>query len=196
MDKFAKKTALKELMENKENQQNQIQSLRQAVMAMYQKIYQMDSAIQTNQRVGSALDFRTRALTQLLERAGISEQDIKAKVEELQVEQFERDSSEDDKRRNLVPAEGPAQNGHFVTTTIRLFKDGSEVENERIVRSKVELGKSELLPEVDQAVTGMSVGETKKFDLNLQGRTDSAEVTLLAISKVAEAKEEKSAENQ
>ena len=196
MDKFAKKTALKELMENKESQQNQIQSLRQAVMAMYQKVYQLDSAIQTSQRVGSALDFRTRALAQLLERAGITEQDIKTKVEELQVDQFERDSAEDDKRRNLVSAEGPAQNGHFVTTSIRLFKDGAEVENERIVRSKVELGKAELLPEVDQAVLGMNVGETKKFDLNLQGRTDSAELTLLTISKVAEAKEEKSAENQ
>ena len=185
MDKFAKKTALKELMENKESQQNQIQSLRQAVMAMYQKVYQLDSAIQTSQRVGSALDFRTRALAQLLERAGITEQDIKTKVEELQVDQFERDSAEDDKRRNLVSAEGPAQNGHFVTTSIRLFKDGAEVENERIVRSKVELGKAELLPEVDQAVLGMNVGETKKFDLNLQGRTDSAELTLLTISKVA-----------
>lgn len=196
MDKFAKKTALKELMENKENQQNQIQSLRQAVMAMYQKVYQLDSAIQTGQRINSALDFRTRALTQLVQKAGITEEDVKAKVEELQVEQFERDSAEDDTRRKLVPAEGPAQNGQFVTTTIRLYKDGAEVENERIVRSKVELGKAELLPEVDAAVLGMSVGETKKFDLNLQGRTDSAEVTVLSISKVAEAKEEKPAENQ
>jgi len=199
MDKFAGKAVLKELVENKDNQQNQIHSLKQALMSIYQKMYQMDAAIQQNQRVGNALDFRTRALSQLLERAGVTEKQIREKVEELQVEQFERDSAEDDKNRNLVAAEGPAQNGLFATTTIRLFKDGVEVENEKIVRSKIELGKSELLPEVDQAIAGMSVGDTKTFALDLQGRTDTAELTLLSLKKVAEpeSKEEKSAtENQ
>lgn len=115
MSKFKKtpKTALKELVENKDNQQNQIQSLRQAVMAVYQKLYQMEAAIQSGQRVSSALDFRTRAITTLLGKAGITESEIKAEVEALQVEQFNRDSEEDDKKRGLVTADGPAENGHF-----------------------------------------------------------------------------------
>ena len=191
MSKFKKtpKTALKELVENKDNQQNQIQSLRQAVMAVYQKLYQMEAAIQSGQRVSSALDFRTRAITTLLGKAGITESEIKAEVEALQVEQFNRDSEEDDKKRGLVTADGPAENGHFATTTIRLYKDGVEVENERIVRSKVELGKAELLPEIDAAVLGMNVGETRQFALDLQGRSDTAEVTLLALKKKEETKE-------
>jgi hypothetical protein len=191
MSKFKKtpKTALKELVENKDSQQNQIQGLRQALIAVYQKLYQMDAAIQSGQRVSSALDFRTRAMMALLEKTGITESEIKTQVEQLQVEQFNRDSEEDDKKRSLVPADGPAENGHFATTTINLYKDGVEVENERIVRSKVELGKSELLPEVDAAVLGMSVGDTKEFPLDLQGRTDTAKITLLALKKKEETKE-------
>lgn len=188
-NKFGKKTALKELMENKDNQQNQLHSLKQAVMAIYQKLYQMDSAIQLNQRVSSALDFRTRAVTSLLEKAGITEKDIKDKVQELQIQQFDRDSAEDDKKRNLVDTQGPAQTGQYATTTIRVFKDGEEVESERIVRSKVELGKAEFLPEVDEAILGMNVGETKTFPLNLQGRTDTAELSLLSLKEAVKAPE-------
>jgi hypothetical protein len=189
MDKFSKKTAMKELLENKDAQQNQLHSLKQAIMAIYQKLYQMDSAIQGNQRVSSALDFRSRAIVSLLEKVGISEKEIKDQVQELQVEQFDRDSAEDDKKRNLVPSEGPAASGQYATTTIRVFKDGLEVESERIVRSKVQLGKAEFLPEVDEAVLGMNVGETKSFPLNLQERTDTAEVTLLSLKEEAKAPE-------
>jgi hypothetical protein len=192
MDKFKKKTpktALKELVENKENQQTQIQSLKQALMTVYQKLYQVDNAAQTSQRVANALDLRTRAMMVLLGKVGITEQQIKDQVEELQVEQFNRDSKEDDKKRGLVEADGPADNGHFATTTIRLYKDGTEIESERIVRSKIELGKAELLPEIDAAIVGMSVGETKQFPLELQGRSDSAELTLLSIKKKSETPE-------
>lgn len=192
MDKFKKKTpktALKELVENKDNQQNQIQMLRQGLMDIYQKLYQIESSIQSGQRINSALDFRTRAIIALLQKVSITDQEVKEQIEALQVEQFNRDSEDDDKKRGLVDHQGPAENGHFAITTIRIFKDGEEVDSEKIVRSKVELGKAELLPEVDAAVVGMQVGETKRFPLNLQDRSDTAELTLLSLKKKEENKQ-------
>jgi len=193
MDKFKKKTpktALKELVENKDNQQNQIQMLRQSLVDVYQKLYQIESSVQTGQRISGALDFRTRAIVALLQKVSITEQQVKEQIEALQVEQFNRDSDEDDKKRGLVDElNEAAKSGHFAITTIRIFKNGEEVDSEKIVRSKVELGKEELLPEIDNAVIGMKVGETKKFPLNLQGRSDTAELTLLSLKKKEENKQ-------
>ena len=185
MDKFSTKTALKELMENTDQYQNELNTLKQAMMGIYQKLYQLENASQNARRADNLLDFRTRAITNLLGRLGVSDADVKAEVFTLQVQQFERDSAEDDKKRNLVPANGPAQKGQFAITTIRLFKDGVEVEDERVVRSKVELGKAEFLPEVDEAIYGMQIGDTKTFPLKLGAVVDSAELTLLSLADKA-----------
>lgn len=182
-DKFSKKKSIRELVANSDSQESQLKQLQQAVVAVYQKLFQVEKTSQNQRRIDDVLDLRTRAVMSLLEKVGITESDIKAKINDLQVENFDRQSAEDDKRRNLEPAEGPAEKGHIATTTILVYKDGVEVEDERVVRSKVELGKAEFLQEVDDAVIGMQVGETKEFPLSLQGKTDTAKLTLLALSK-------------
>jgi FKBP-type peptidyl-prolyl cis-trans isomerase (trigger factor) len=184
MDKFSKKRVLQDLAVNKENQQNQIQQLQKTVMGVFQKMFQIEQRTNSSSRIENVLDFRTRAVVEILkEKLGITDEQIKNKIFDLQVEQFTTESAADDVERNLEEADGAVENGMFAISTIKVFKDGVEVEQQRVVRSKVEVGKAEFLPEIDSALVGMKVGETKTIDLNLQGQTDKAEITVLGLRK-------------
>lgn len=160
-----------------------INMLRQALSGIYQKMFELQNKLEGLTGSAKAADWRSLAIMKLLSKAGISEDEITAKAEELQVSAFEKESDLDDEAKGLEPHDGTAENGLTAIAQIKLFKDGVELPESQVVRSKFELGKSELLPEIDEAVIGMKPGEKKKIPLALSGKTDEAEISLISLRK-------------
>jgi FKBP-type peptidyl-prolyl cis-trans isomerase (trigger factor) len=160
-----------------------INMLRQALSGIYQKMFELQNKLEGLTGSAKAADWRSLAIMKLLSKAGISEDEITAKAEELQVSAFEKESDLDDEAKGLESHDGTAENGLTAIAQIKLFKDGVELPESQVVRSKFELGKSELLPEIDEAVIGMKPGEKKKIPLALSGKTDEAEISLISLRK-------------
>lgn len=169
-----------------EQQKQQGLQVQQMLMSLSMKLFKMDQQLQSLSQaatIAKVADWRSLALQKLLADKGITEDMVVAKVMELQEAHFEEQSAADDKERNLVaPApETAAEKGMYAITTIKLYKDGKELDTQRVVRSKVAIGKKELVEELDNSLLGMKAGETKRFALNLGDKTDEAEVTLLGL---------------
>ncbi len=188
-----KKRHAKQVAAQTEVNTNQLQNNQRMIAGLAMKLYSLEQSVQRLQsRLDKAeasaryADYRSSALSTLLQASNTySEEAILAEIEKLQIADFEINSSLDDQKNNLKDAgNGPAENGQQAILILKLLKDGKELISERVVRSKIELGKNELLPGVDEAVVGMSVGETKQVAMDLQGKTDQAEITLLGLRKV------------
>jgi hypothetical protein len=110
---------------------------------------------------------------------------IAERAETIQIKDFDDLSRIEDLEKKLleVDADTVAENGMFAIFAVKCFKDKKEIETERIVRGKTELGRNEVWPELDENILGLKVGETKTFPLNLVGQTDEASVTLLGLRK-------------
>ena len=149
------------------------------------RIYSLERKLNALFPVAKKADWRSLALVKVMaDRSMVQEQEVVDMAERLQKEFFEKESDREDQQKGLVPSDTDvAEDGMFVITSLRVFKDGKELEDERIVRSKIELGVYELFPELDDAIRGMRIGESKRFPLNLQQQTDEAEVTLIGLRK-------------
>lgn len=158
-----------------------INMLRQALSGLYQKLFEVQGKLESLTGSAKAADWRSLAIMKLLSKAGISEDEVTAKAEELQVAAFDKESDLDDEAKNLETYDGVAENGITAIAQIKVYKDGVEIPESQVVRSKFELGKSELLPEIDQAVLGMKAGDRKRFPLSLSGKTDEGEVILISL---------------
>lgn len=166
-----------------QNNADSINTLRQALSGLYQKLFELQGKLENLTGSAKAADWRSLAIMKLLSRAGISEDDVTAKAEELQVTAFEKESALDDEAKGLEAHDGVAENGVTAIAQIKLYKDNTEIVESQVVRSKFELGKNELLPEIDQAVIGMKPGERKRFPLSLAGKTDEGEIILISLRR-------------
>jgi hypothetical protein len=148
------------------------------------------------QRVGFAVeglkmvDFRSlaiiRVLTEHFDSNGVlTKEKFEQFATELQIAEFERESAQDDKDNQLENADAEvAINSFRAIFTLRFFKDGVEDLSKRLVRSKIELGKNEIgFPEIDTAILGMKVGETKTAKLQARSGEAEVEITLLGLRK-------------
>lgn len=129
-----------------------------------------------------AADYRSLALEQL---GTIDKSKIISKVLEIQGNEFDEASKKDDKARKLLNIDDqPASKGMIAITSIKMFKDNREVPELRIVRTKNEIGKEEIFPGLDEAIEGLKVGESRRFDvkIELMGITQ-AEVHLIGLRK-------------
>jgi hypothetical protein len=188
---------------------NKLDGQQRMITGIAMKVYELETKLnRLTQRLSGAeataryADYRSSALTTLLQNSGTySEAAVLNEIEVLQVKDFEANSEVDDQRNNLEVFNGAAETGLQAIVSLKFFKDGSELHTERVVRSKMELGKNEILPGVDEAVTGLTPGQTKRIAIDLQGKTDEMEITLLGLRKqrpVAETAvdDEQSAEQQ
>jgi hypothetical protein len=186
MTDFRKRQA-KEDAVNHQQQQAQINKLFELIVTLsgrYMGFEQRSSQlIGKTALIANRGEFRSLALLELLAEANlISKNAVVDRAEKLLIETFDRESAEEDELKGLVPTEeSTAADGHFATFGIKFFYKGNELVNESLPRGKVEIGKVELFPELDLQLTGMKVGETKKFPLSLQGQTDFAELTLMSL---------------
>lgn len=179
---FNKRNSKLAAAQQQSNAEN-INMLRQALSGLYQKLFEIQGKVESLTGSAKAADWRSLAIMKLLNKVGISEDDVTAKAEELQVNAFDKESALDDEAKNLEVHDGVAENGITAIAQIKVYKDGTEIPESQVVRSKFELGKSELLPEIDQAVLGMKAGERKRFPLSLAGKTDEGEVILISLRR-------------
>ena len=129
-----------------------------------------------------AAGFDNLAIARLLEKVGITQDQIEEVSNEVLIENFNAESEADDKVRGLEVVEGrPAQKGDFAIFSLKLFKDGVELKDQEVPRGKVELGAYEKFPEFDDNLVGMTIGEVKKVELNLMDSTDHGEFHLLGL---------------
>jgi trigger factor len=78
----------------------------------------------------------------------------------------------------LAPVERPAQAGD--TLVVDLVADGGEAQRDYVV----ELGAGRVIEEVEEALVGMSAGETKQVEYALgEGQTSTVEVTLKDVKE-------------
>ena len=172
--------------------------LRNTVLGITQYLYQLEQKMDRLSGTTRAADYRSRALSELLAANGVTQASVNEKIIQLQEQDFNQNSLIDDQQKGLEQlAPGTAAVlGNTVITTIRMFKGGVEVQDERVVRSKVELGKNVIFnPEFDNNIVGMTVGESKRVSLNLgNGAIDESEITLLGLSALKVAEETKSME--
>lgn len=172
--------------------------LRNTVLGITQYLYQLEQKMDRLSGTTRAADYRSRALSELLASSGVTQSSVNEKIIQLQEQDFNQNSLIDDQQKGLeqLASGTPAALGNTVITTIRMFKGGVEVQDERVVRSKVELGKNVIFnPEFDNNIVGMTVGESKRVSLNLgNGAIDESEITLLGLSAPKAAEETPSTE--
>lgn len=146
------------------------------LFALEKKLKAMESALRIT-------DYRSQALQKIAQNNGVTETQVTDMILDLQTRDFDRASAEDDKKRNLtVIDENAAETGNVAITNIRIFKGEEELRDEQILRSKVTIGKNEVLGKaMDDALVGMRVGDSKRFAVALGNVADAAEVTLLGL---------------
>jgi hypothetical protein len=162
-----------------------LQRLQQMIYGMSYKLFQLEQEFNSTKAQARVADYRSLATANLLKTGGtFSERQLIEAIFELQAKDFEEQSARDDQEKNLeVVTDQAASNDQHAITTVRLFKDGKEIEDQRIVRSKVVLGRNELFAGFDEQVLGMTLGETKRFKTDKFPHFDEAEVTLLGLRK-------------
>lgn len=117
------------------------------------------------------------------------------KVEELAAslksDSIDKFNAEEDSREGLelLQTGTQAATGMSAIVSIKLFNKGRELVGNSIDRARVLVGSGELLPEVDVTLIGMTQGESKRTSVDIQGKADEMEVTLVAL-KTAKAAEQ------
>jgi hypothetical protein len=183
----------KEAMANVELLHQRIETLTKLVFGLSGKLFEMEKKVRNVTRDANAAQWRSQAIVEVL--AGflhLTDSDgnlvyprglISETAEKLQIREFEKDAAEFDRVNDLLPFDGTAAMGHFAVVQMDYYKDGTRMEDQRTVRSKIHLGQHELFPELDELIVGMRVGETKKCPLNLMGLTDEVEILLLDLKQ-------------
>ena len=87
----------------------------------------------------------------------------------------------------LVGVDRPAADGDFVMVDLEATKDGEIVEGGRATGVSYQIGSGQLVPGIDDAVTGLSAGESATFHTTLLGTNAGEEVDCkVTVSAVKE----------
>lgn len=102
------------------------------------------------------------------------------------------------RRRNAktksVAADAAAAAGHLASIGHKVFHEGNLIENMDVEEFQVALGFKEIFADLENAITGMKVGETKKADITLPkdyndpalaGKPVQFEITLKSLQELA-----------
>lgn len=189
-----KKRQAKEVSFQTEANTDQLGKNQQMITALAIKMYSMgQEVILLKKRLDRAdaiaryADYRSSALSNLLRASGTySESDVLNQIEALQTNDFDLNSAAEDEKKNLTSVTtSAAADGMYAIFSVKIFMNGDELISEKIIRSKLLLGDEEdmkqTLPGIHEAILGMNVGETKRIPMNLQDKTDEAEISLLGL---------------
>jgi hypothetical protein len=173
----------------------QLQKLMQSlVMTMIQQDKEIrDLKEQASALIGKARssDFRSVAIMQLLDASQpVTKAAVVERVSDLYIEEFNEGSAIHDKDNGLEEVvQGPAEPGMFAIIKAKLFKNGAEQEDERVLRAKIEIGKEEMFPGLDAALSGLFTGQRSQGTFETGYGPREVEVTLLGLRKKATATE-------
>ncbi|WP_438388129.1 trigger factor [Actinopolyspora saharensis] len=107
----------------------------------------------------------------------VTEQDVQEQLDELRA-----------RFGTLVGVDRPAANGDYVSIDLSATVDGQQVEDAQTSGLSYEVGSGELINGIDDALTGMSAGETENFTTTLvageyAGREAEVEVKLNSVKE-------------
>lgn len=188
-----KKREMKETQAQGASNAEALKQSQQMLFAMSYKLFELENQLKATHSNMRVLDYKITAYSAFLDRMGVSKAELNAEIVRLQEADFEVDSQADDEARGLTRADesAPAALGQVAILTIRFFKAGLELTNERIVRSKIDLGKNEIFGgKLDEQVLGLLVGQTKRFPISVGEGIDEAEVTLLGLRDAPQVQEQ------
>jgi trigger factor len=109
---------------------------------------------------------------------------VEVTVDEIEVTDAEVDEQVDELRQRfgtLKPVERPVQAGDFVSLDLAARIDGEEVEGGSASGLTYEVGKDDLVAGLDEAITGISAGQSVTFATTLR-QGDKAEVAVTVNS--------------
>lgn len=159
-------------------------SLTQDMMRMKEALSKTNSALSGILAMAQAASWRSLAIQKTLIDLGISEQKIIDKANELLVADFDAASKKTDAEQGLVEIDTEtAQAGHTVIASLKMFLSGQEVIAFRSIRTRFKIGGKETFSEIETAVQGMKVGETKRFPLTIENKVDECELALVGLRK-------------
>lgn len=169
------------------DQTNQISGnmITQLVSALALRMFSVERKVQEMSIRAKKADWRSAAILNILqEKSLMSEKEIEVAIANVQQKELNQEIEIAVQRLGLedVPKEVVAEKGHHAIVTVEFLKEGKVLEGETI-KAMIELGKYEVFPELDDAVLGMTVGETKDFGLEIMDQTDSARVTLAGLKR-------------
>ncbi len=116
---------------------------------------------------------------------------IEASVEDVTVADSDVDEQVQALRQrfgSLNPVERPVQDGDYVTIDLSASKDGEAVEEAQATGLSYQVGTGTLLEGLDEAVTGLTAGESKSFQTqlvggDLKGDDVDVQVTVTAVKE-------------
>lgn len=170
------------------------------LLALYiglsKRVFTLEKQMRIAKLQSEAADYRSLATMKLLaEKLNVSPEELDRLADEILIREFDKQDAAEDVAKGLVPAPAgaKAEDGMHAVFSMRLFLKDKELIGEAVPRSKLEIGRQELFPEVDVGLVGMAVGESKMIGLSVLGKTDKAELTLVALKQQApkEASDEK-----
>jgi trigger factor len=105
--------------------------------------------------------------------ADVSDADVDAQVDQLR-----------DRFATLASVDRPAKAGDYVSIDLAASEDGTEIEDAKASGLSYEVGSDNLLDGLDDALVGMSAGDTVTFRTTLPGRGDvDAVVTINSVKE-------------
>lgn len=119
----------------------------------------------------------TEGLEASVEDAVVTDEDVEEQVKALR-ERF----------ATLIDVERPAQDGDFVVIDLKASKDGETVEGAEITGFSYQVGRGGMIDGLDEALVGVSAGETKTFTSQLAngdlvGEDVDVEVTVSQVQE-------------
>lgn len=185
-----RKNKLDHLNSQKANQE--LAYLTSLYLGLAKRVFDMEKRMRLVFPMARGADYRSLAMMRIFEsKFGVTREEVARVSNEVMVEDFDEQDSKDDLLKNLEPVlDAKAEAGLHAVINLKIFKNGVELMEEEVPRSKIELGKNELFPELDAAILGMSPGESKTFPLSIAGQSDNATVTLIALKKAKAANKE------
>ena len=102
---------------------NQLQALGNALQQLqtgiYQNLIQMSNRLANIEKRLEAVDYRSVATRDLAIKGGLYTDEAHInRARELRIEDFNKQSAEDDQRRKLMPVDGTAELGHWMTFSV------------------------------------------------------------------------------
>lgn len=155
--------------------------------AVNSRVIQLENEIVNLKTRLKAVDFRSIAMLSAAEEVGALPKDlVLSKVIDFHVDEFNKGSDKQDEDLALLNADDQtAEGGMFMILTADMTDElGNTVAEERIVRAKTLIGdEQEVLPGINAAILGASVGSKTPLTVEKDGKTFNVTITLLGLRR-------------
>jgi hypothetical protein len=159
-----RKQTVKEMEDERSKLAASLQALHQIFSFRFK---QFEEEMNTLRHQLETVDTRSVALVRLsLDKNLMTMSDLKQKMEDIHVENFNKGAEIEDKNMDLVldPQAVIGPSTTFVLSFKAFKQDGTEVVSS--IRSQVQFGQGQLPAEVEKELAGLSAGSDKEFEMD------------------------------